>query len=224
MKIADLVPDISVDCEVSGIAFDSRKVRVGDAFFAVPGVNDDGEKYAKEALLRGAACVVSARAGLGHIVVPDVRKALAQAAVSYYGDPSSSLDVYAITGTNGKTTTAGIVRDIMDATGKKCGLLSTVENSFGGECIEAERTTPDAVSVQRFLASVRDGGGRAVSLEASSHALSQSRLFGVRFTAAGFTNLSRDHLDYHNDFESYFAAKCELFHLPDNHVIQPSDL
>lgn len=200
----------------SGIASDSRKVRPGEVFFAIPGVNDDGLRYAQEALNRGAVAVVAqdvdGDTDVKQLVrVPDVRVALARAASAFHGDPSRSLKVFAVTGTNGKTTIAGLVRDMLADAGVKCGLLSTVENSYPGCAEEASRTTPDPITLQsHFAAMVRAGCG-AVSMEASSHALDQRRIAFTRIEAAGFTNLSQDHFDYHHSFEEYFRAKRRLF-------------
>lgn len=200
--------------DVRGIAFDSRRVRPGDLFFAVHGVRQDGSLHIGEAISRGAVAVVaqSGTEDAGEcIYVEDMRIALGTASANFYGNPSRSLDVFAVTGTNGKTTVAGLVRDILSASGRPCGLISTVEIAYPGHREEASMTTPDPPALHRTLADMLRAGCRAVSMEASSHALHQRRTAGVRYAAAGFTNLSRDHLDYHADFEDYFRAKSLLF-------------
>ncbi|MBQ6923211.1 MAG: UDP-N-acetylmuramoyl-L-alanyl-D-glutamate--2,6-diaminopimelate ligase [Kiritimatiellae bacterium] len=220
MKLSHLIPSPTLpDADIAGLAFDSRCVTPGVLFFAVDGNRDKGSKYVGDALARGAAAIVSQSprpadglpADAVWIQVPDVREALSRAACAFYGQPSHALAAYAVTGTNGKTTVAGLVRDILEAAGTPCGLLSTVEIAYPGHVEEASRTTPDPLTLQRDLAAMRDAGCGAVSMEASSHALVQSRTGGVRFAAAGFTNLSQDHFDYHAGFEDYFAAKSLLF-------------
>lgn len=226
MKLSQLLDrlfalhDITASCEVSGVAFDSRKVIPGTVFVAIDGLNDNGSRYIGDALARGAVAVVSESpagscpawpADRPWIQVAQARKALAQIACAVYGDPSREMRVYGVTGTNGKTTTAGLVRDCLRAAGTECGLLSTVENAFPGFTEEASRTTPDPVTIQKLFSEMLAAGCGAVSMEASSHALDQFRTGGIRFAAAGFTNLSRDHFDYHHNFEEYFAAKCLLF-------------
>ena len=224
MKLADLcdaLPAAGVavpDTDVTGVAFDSRAVTPGAVFVAVDGNRDKGSRYIGDAVARGASAIISEDPppaslsdGVAWLRVPSARKALARAACAFYGDPSRAMKVYAVTGTNGKTTIAGLVRDILEASGVTCGLLSTVEIAYPGHLEEASRTTPDPVTLQRDLAAMRAAGCGAASMEASSHALDQSRTGGVRFAAAGFTNLSQDHFDYHDGFESYFAAKTRLF-------------
>lgn len=210
------MPAAMASIEVRGIASDSRMVKPGDVFFAVPGVRDDGMRYADDAVMRGAVAVV-AQGQPGtytesrRILVPDVRLALAHAASAFNRTPSRSLKVFAVTGTNGKTTIAGLVRDIMSDAGVPCGLLSTVENTYPGCSEEASRTTPDPISLQAHFAAMLRAGCGAASIEASSHALDQSRIAFTRLEAAGFTNLSQDHFDYHHSFEEYFLAKRRLF-------------
>ncbi len=206
------------DVEIAGVALDSREVAPGALFIAVDGSRDKGSRYIGDAIARGAAAVASESnppagfpPGVAWLRVPSARKAVAGAACAFYGQPSRHMAVYAVTGTNGKTTIAGLVRDMLEAAGTTCGLISTVENAYPGHVEEASRTTPDAVTLQRDLAAMLAAGCRAVSMEASSHALDQSRTGGIRFAAAGFTNLSQDHFDYHGGFEAYFAAKSLLF-------------
>lgn len=218
MTLGDLlgIAGEAAGIEVTGLALDSRKVKQGDVFFAIHGVNDDGSRYAREALDRGAVAVVARGAGVEevsprYVHVPNMRDALARAATIFNGNPSHTLKVFAVTGTNGKTTIAGLVRDILSDAGVECGLLSTVEYTYPGHSEEASRTTPDPLTLQaNFAAMVRAGCG-AASIEASSHALDQGRIDLTRIEAAGFTNISQDHFDYHHSYENYFLAKRHLF-------------
>lgn len=206
--------------KTNGIVFDSRKVRQGDLFVAISGAKDDGARYIQDAIARGATVIV-AESGAFHdipkdtsircVEVQNARKALAELSAIYYGEPSRALDVYGVTGTNGKTTIAGLVRDILEACERGCGLLSTVEYAWKGHSEPSNRTTPDPVTVQASLRAMVDAGCAAASMEASSHALDQMRVYGVRFVAAGFTNLSQDHFDYHKGFEDYYLCKRRLF-------------
>lgn len=199
--------------------FDSRLVTQGDTFVAIPGVKTDGATFVADAVRRGASTVVcAADAALPplpqNVVVvrtPNPRRELARLAAVAFGDPSRHLQVYAVTGTNGKTTIAGIVRDILVACGSECGLLSTVEYSWPGHREEALRTTPDPVAIQRMFASMAAAGCTAASMEASSHSLDQERVSAVTLAAAGFTNLTQDHFDYHKGFEDYYLCKRKLF-------------
>src|SRR5918997_1797710 len=177
---------------VKGVAYDSRRVDPGFAFVAIPGFKRDGVEFVPEALRRGAS-----------LVVADARAALAALARAVFGDPSSSMQVYGVTGTNGKTTTAYALYSILaGAHGKKgCGLMSTVETISGGERRPAARTTPEAVEVQGTLAGMLERGVRRVVLEVSSHGIALGRVAGTRFGGALFTNLTRDHLDLHGSME-----------------------
>ncbi len=225
MKLSELLTALGApraaggDAEITGVALDSRQVSAGSLFVAVDGTRDKGSRYIGDAIGRGAAAIAAESAppaglpgGIAWIQVPNAREALSRAACAFYDNPSRRMAVYAVTGTNGKTTIAGLVRDILEASGETCGLISTVEIAYPGHVEEASRTTPDPVTLQRDLAAMAAAGCRAASMEASSHALDQSRTGGIRFAAAGFTNLSQDHFDYHGGFESYFAAKTRLFH------------
>ena len=209
--------DVPAALEVTGVQCDSRLIVPGELFVAIDGSKEKGEAYVASAVSRGAVAVVSSHPApsvlpvVPWIQVPDARLSLARLASAIHGDPSRSMKVFAVTGTNGKTTTAGLLRDCLEAVGVKTGLLSTVEYAFGTHVEEASRTTPDTCTLQRLLAEMRDDGCRAVSMEASSHALDQSRTGAIPFAAAAFTNLSRDHFDYHHDFESYYEAKKKLF-------------
>jgi UDP-N-acetylmuramoyl-L-alanyl-D-glutamate--2,6-diaminopimelate ligase len=207
-----------LDRELSEIAYDSRKARASSAFVALRGAHADGAAFAGQAEARGAAVVVaeiSRPAGLSvpWLRVDDARRALALAAAAFYGHPSRELAVVGITGTNGKTTTAYLVREMFEAAGWPCGLVGTVQYLVGREARSAPRTTPESVDLQCLLRDMRDRGDRACAMEVSSHALALRRADETRFAAALFTNLTRDHLDFHHDMDSYFAAKRRLFEM-----------
>jgi UDP-N-acetylmuramoyl-L-alanyl-D-glutamate--2,6-diaminopimelate ligase len=200
--------------EVGGLAYDSRKVMPGDLFFCVSGYRSDGHEFAQQAVQRGAAALVVERPlGLGvpEVLVPSVRSAMAPVAARFYGDPTSELAVVGVTGTNGKTTTAYLVRALLEASGRQCGLLGTVKSVVGGRERPVERTTPEAIDLQADFRAMLDGGDRACAMEVSSHALELGRAEEIRFAAAIFTNMSRDHLDFHATMEDYFQAKRRLF-------------
>ena len=205
----------NTDVPVRGLSCDSRTVSSGDLFFALPGARENGVRFAADAVKRGAVAVVTAEdlSGIGVplVRVPEARAAMADLAAAYQGFPSSSLAVAGVTGTNGKTTTAWIIRHLCDSVGRPCGLVGTVEYILPGTVRQATRTTPESLELQAMLAAMRDGGFKAASLEVSSHALLQQRVRGIAFDAAIFTNLTQDHLDYHGSMEEYFSAKELLF-------------
>ncbi|MFZ4395301.1 MAG: UDP-N-acetylmuramoyl-L-alanyl-D-glutamate--2,6-diaminopimelate ligase [Kiritimatiellia bacterium] len=222
MKLAELISrqDVVVSTapaqlDVTGVQCDSRRVRAGELFVAIHGSLEDGLRYVPAALSRGALAVVSdmpAPDGAGRwIQVRDARRTLAQLACALHGHPSHSLAVHGITGTNGKTTTCWLTRDMLRAGGRNPGLISTVQCEYGGREIKSSHTTPDACELQTLLASMRTAGCDSVTMEVSSHAIDQQRVGGIRFASAAFTNLSRDHLDYHHDLETYFRVKERLF-------------
>ncbi len=206
-----------LDGVCSGVTSDSRKVVAGGVFVALRGLTFDGSQFVPEAVAAGAAVVVSESEPTSDSVawmrVPNARIALALLAAEYYGHPSRQLRVVGITGTNGKTTTTYLARVILEASGQRCGLLGTVSYSVGARDIPATRTTPEAVDVQRLMREMVDAGCRACVMEVSSHALALHRVDGVQFAAGVFSNLTRDHLDFHADMEGYFAAKRRLFEM-----------
>ena len=202
------------DVDVTRLTFDNRLVEPGALFFCVPGFTRDGHDFAADAVARGAAALVVQRPlGLGvpEVVVEDVRAAMAVAAARFYGDPSARLRVVGITGTNGKTTTAFLTRALLEASGVPCGLLGTVKSVVGGAERPVVRTTPEAFDLQRTFAEMLEAGDRACAMEISSHALELRRADGIHVAAAVFTNLSQDHLDFHETMEAYFQAKRLLF-------------
>ena len=214
-ELASCLQDKAPPVTFTGVQCDSRRIRPGDLFVAVSGSRDDGGKYAAAALAKGAAAVVSEAplrdCGKGVVLVKDARRALALLASAANGWPSRSMDVYGITGTNGKTTTAWLLRELLRAGGRTPGLLTTVQVEYGGRAIPATRTTPDACELQSLLAAMKAAGCDSAVMEVSSHALDQQRTGCIRFAAAAFTNLSQDHLDYHETMEKYFEAKQKLF-------------
>jgi len=202
------------DVRIGSLAYDSRAVAPGALFFCVPGFRVDGHDHAPAAVAAGAAALVVERElGLGvpEVRVPSVRAAMAPIAASFYGHPGRELDVVAVTGTNGKTTTSYLVRALLEADGRRCGLLGTVKSVVGGIEREVARTTPEAIDLQADLRAMVDGGDVACAIEVSSHALELGRAGAIPFAAAIFTNLTQDHLDFHATMEDYFAAKRLLF-------------
>lgn len=198
------------------ITADSRSVEPGALFAALPGSREDGTGFIREAVERGAAALLTERLpqtdpGIPYLVASDARKALGEAADSFYAHPSRSLELIGVTGTNGKTTTAYLVRHIFNQAERRCGMLGTIEYDLGDKVEPAPLTTPDAVRFTRSLAEMRDFGCKTAVVETSSHALSQDRVWPHRFACGIFTNLTRDHLDYHGDMDSYLAAKKLLF-------------
>lgn len=205
-----------LDDTVSQIEYDSRKAVPASVFVALRGERADGLAFAAEAAANGATVVVAEQGRTAHvdvawIVVTDGRRALAAIADAFYGHPSRDLSVVGLTGTNGKTTTAYLVREILEAAGRPCGLIGTVQYRVGREERDAARTTPEATDLQRMLREMSDRGTQACAMEVSSHALALHRVDGTRFAAGVFTNLTRDHLDFHGDMDAYFAAKRRLF-------------
>src|SRR5215210_2057090 len=217
MTLRDLLGEGPADVRITGLAFDNRLVEPGALFFCVPGFTRDGHDFAPDAVARGAAAlVVTHPLGLGvpEVVVEDVRAAMARAAARFYGDPTARLPVLGITGTNGKTTTAFLVRSLLEAAGRRCGLLGTVTSVIGGVEHPVVRTTPEAIDLQRTFAAMLEAGDLACAVEISSHALELRRADGIHVAVAVFTNLTQDHLDFHPDMEAYFAAKRLLFASP----------
>ncbi len=203
--------------EIAGLAYDSRAVAPGSLFFCVSGFRSDGHDHAAEAVRRGAVALVVERSlqlGVPEVSVASARAAMAPLAARFYGRPSQELRVLGVTGTNGKTTTAYLIRALLEAGGVQCGLLGTVKSVIGGRDREVERTTPEAIELQADLRAMLDGGDGACAMEVSSHALELGRADAISFAAAVFTNLTQDHLDFHPTMEDYFTAKRRLF-LPD---------
>ena len=226
MTLRDLIPNFgkpavsgSLDTEITGLAYDSRKVGPGIAFVALRGTHADGHDFIPKAIELGAAAIIAEQAPPDDVTVPWVhvrhsRIALAQAAAALQDFPAKSLVIAGVTGTNGKTTTAFLMHHLFNTAQMRSGLLGTVFYDLGnGEQLPATHTTPESLEIQGLLADMRDNGCRACAMEVSSHALDQDRVFGLPFAAAVFTNLTQDHLDYHGTMENYFEAKVRLFEI-----------
>ena len=214
----DQLDQVALARTVSDVAYDSRRVNPGSVFVALKGQRADGATFAQQAQTRGALAIVSESPPAPGITVPwliaeDARLALAALAAAFHRHPSAEMLVVGITGTNGKTTTSYLVGAIFERAGVRCGRLGSVSYRVGSEERDAERTTPEAPDVQHLLREMVDRGCGACAMEVSSHALALKRVDGTRFAAAMFTNLTRDHLDFHGDMESYLHAKRRLFQM-----------
>jgi UDP-N-acetylmuramoyl-L-alanyl-D-glutamate--2,6-diaminopimelate ligase len=242
VSLVDLLEGVEVrsrvplrEMTIRQVTHDSRKVRAGALFVAIPGATTDGTLFAKDAVAKGAIAVLSEAAAPADwpgeavwVQVADARKALATTAANFFGRPASALRLVGVTGTNGKTTTTSLIDSILRASGAKTGLFGTISYHTPAGEYPAPNTTPESVDLQQFFAEIRDAGGTYATMEASSHALALDRLWGCHFAAAVFTNLTRDHLDFHKNFESYFAAKRRLFEgtgagIPDVGVVNTDD-
>jgi UDP-N-acetylmuramoyl-L-alanyl-D-glutamate--2,6-diaminopimelate ligase len=225
--LAEVIGRDAPAVDVTALAYDNRLVTPGTLFFCVPGFTRDGHDYADDAIARGAVALVVQRpldSGVPEILVDDVRAAMAPAAAALAGDPTARLTTVGITGTNGKTTTAFLVRALLEAGGRSTGLLGTVTAIVGGEQHAVARTTPEAIDLQRTFADMLAAGDEAVVMEVSSHALALHRADAIHWSAAVFTNLTQDHLDFHADMEDYFLAKRRLFEAgPEVAVIDVDD-
>ena len=217
-NIAAVVPPNVASLTLNGIACDSRKVSPGYLFFALQGTKEDGNKFIADAISRGAVAVagessppVDLSANVAWIRVPESRKSLAIAAANFFRHPAAALQLIAVTGTNGKTTATSLIDSILRTSGAKTGLFGTIAYHTPLGEYPAPNTTPESLDLQGFFAEIRDAGGTYAVMEASSHALVMDRLWGCHFQSAVFTNLTRDHLDFHKNFEDYFAAKRRLF-------------
>jgi UDP-N-acetylmuramoyl-L-alanyl-D-glutamate--2,6-diaminopimelate ligase len=213
-----VVPESAQELEIRQVACDSRKVQPRALFFALHGAKADGNEFIRDAVSRGAAAIASEESApaaipssVAWIQVREARKALAVAAANFFGHPAEALQLVAVTGTNGKTTTTSLIDAIVKASGAKTGLFGTIAYHTPLGEYPAPNTTPESVDLQGFLAEICDAGGKFGVLEASSHSLAMDRLWGCHFAAAVFTNLTREHMDYHKTFDDYFAAKKKLF-------------
>ncbi|MEE8311234.1 MAG: Mur ligase family protein, partial [Candidatus Binatia bacterium] len=204
-----------LQARISGVAQDSRAVRPGDVFLALPGTRTDGSEYIADALAAGAVAAVCSRDvaanGIPRILVDDVVRAAGIVAAFALGDPAERMHLIGVTGTNGKTSCTYLLDHVLGAAGMRVGVLGTISQRWPGEERTASMTTPPTVELHRTLVDMAAAGCGWVAMEVSSHALSQHRVAGCRFDTAIFTNLTRDHLDYHGDEETYFAAKASLF-------------
>jgi UDP-N-acetylmuramoyl-L-alanyl-D-glutamate--2,6-diaminopimelate ligase len=214
VTLRDLIGEGAPAVEISGLAYSSGSVAPGYLFFCVRGFKADGHDYAADAVARGAAALVCERPldlGVPEVVVDDARAAMGPLAARFYGDPTAELRVVGVTGTNGKTTTTYLIRAILEAAGYRTGLLGTVTSIVGGREEAVERTTPEAIDLQRNFRRMLEAGDSACAMEVSSHALELHRAAGIHFASRVFTNLTQDHLDFHPDMEAYFLAKRRLF-------------
>jgi UDP-N-acetylmuramoyl-L-alanyl-D-glutamate--2,6-diaminopimelate ligase len=222
MKFSELLHGLGVqhrgdDPEILGLDYDSRRVRVGWLFVAMRGDTSDGNRFIDAAIGNGAVAVVSdsgserPRPEIGWAVVPHGRKALAALSANFYQRPAEQLKLVGVTGTNGKTTTTFLIESILSHSGKPSALIGTIEYHVGGRVLAAPHTTPESLELNRIFAQAHATGATDAVMEVSSHALEQGRVWGIRYDVAVFTNLTRDHLDYHKDMETYFAAKSLLF-------------
>jgi UDP-N-acetylmuramoyl-L-alanyl-D-glutamate--2,6-diaminopimelate ligase len=224
MKLGDLVSAAvpagtarlvgDAGAEIGDLAYNSRKAGPGTLFFCVVGEKRDGHEFAAQVVEAGAAALVVEReleVAVPQVVVPSARAAMAPFAAAFQGDPTATLKVAGVTGTNGKTTTAYLIREILEAAGVRSGLMGTVKQVVGGEEEPVERTTPEAIDLQDTFRRMLEGGDEAVAMEVSSHAMVLHRADAIHFDVAVFTNLTQDHLDFHADMEDYFAAKRLLF-------------
>lgn len=231
MRLSDLLRDIQYsrlvlpkeEVEVLGVNIDSRIVQHGDMFIAVKGTQTDGHRYIASAEEKGAVAIVcetipeKQNPEVAYIVVPDAQAVTGMLATTFYHNPSTSLKLVGVTGTNGKTTIATLLYELFRAMGHKCGLLSTVCNYIDGKAYPSTHTTPDAISLNRLLAEMVEAGCEYAFMEVSSHALAQERVGGLEFAGAIFTNLTRDHMDFHETMDNYLKAKKSLFdNLPRN--------
>jgi UDP-N-acetylmuramoyl-L-alanyl-D-glutamate--2,6-diaminopimelate ligase len=217
MRLEQVIPGVPAavaDVEISSLAYDTRQVEPGSLFFCVPGFSRDGHDFAADAVRRGAVALVVERPlqlNVAEVRVESARAAMAPAAAAFYRDPTAQLQLVGVTGTNGKTTTAFLVRALLEAAGRRTGLLGTVTSVIGGEARPVERTTPEAIDLQRTFREMLDAGDAACAMEVSSHALALHRVDALHFAGAVFTNLTQDHLDFHGTMEEYFLAKRRLF-------------
>lgn len=224
MKLTEIIQPVTLtetvgctDLDITGIQMDSRLIEPGQLFVAVRGTQTDGHAYIDKAIEKGAAAVVCEQIpevrqpGVTYLSTPDTEDAVGKLATTFYGDPTSKLDLVGVTGTNGKTTIATLLYDMFRHFGYKVGLLSTVCNYIDGEAIPTDHTTPDPITLNRLLGRMADEGCKYAFMEVSSHSVAQKRIGGLKFAGGIFTNLTRDHLDYHKTVENYLKAKKAFF-------------
>jgi UDP-N-acetylmuramoyl-L-alanyl-D-glutamate--2,6-diaminopimelate ligase len=233
--VSVLLPPSALQSEIRQVSCDSRRVSPQTLFFALHGTKADGNTFLKDAIANGAVAIASDEVAptwlpesIAWIHVSEARRAMAIAAANFYGRPAEALHLAAVTGTNGKTTTTSLLDAMVKASGAKTGLFGTIAYHTPRGEYPSPNTTPESVDLQKFLAEIRDEDGKFAVLEASSHALTMERLWGCHFRAAVFTNLTREHMDYHKTFEDYFAAKRRLFEglgagAPDTAVVNVDD-
>ena len=224
MKLIELLKNVEVlntfgetEVEITGVNIDSRRIEAGHLFVAIPGTQTDGHKFIPKAIELGAAAILCERMpeehaeGVTYVVVESTESVVGIVATHFFGDPSRKLKLVGVTGTNGKTTIATLLYNMFRKFGHKCGLLSTVCNYIEDEAIPADHTTPDPIELNRLLAKMVEAGCEYAFMECSSHAIAQKRIGGLKFAGGLFTNLTRDHLDYHKTVENYRDAKKAFF-------------
>ena len=219
-ELALLIPDVAIigdDIKISGIEHDSRKVEAGNLFVCMEGAHVDGHNFIPQAISRGATAILTTRKNftppenISALIVPDMLNALAVIVPYFYDYPARKMRIIGITGTNGKTTTSYLLKEIFTCAGLKVGLIGTIQNFIGEEKFPVRNTTPNVIDLQKFLFKMIKSGVQVVVMEVSSHALAENRVAGVEFDTAIFTNLTQDHLDYHKTMENYLRAKTKLF-------------
>lgn len=235
MNLKDLIKDINCEyvkgnpqVEISGISYDSRNVKDGHVFICISGYKTDGHKYIRDAADKGAAAIVIEKdadipPGMTAVKVEDTRTALGLLSAAYFNYPAEELNLIGITGTNGKTTTTYLIKSILDEYGKNTALLGTISNVIGGERVEAKRTTPESYDLQEMFYEMKKAHTQYCVMEVSSHSLELKRVAGCLFNVGVFTNLTRDHLDFHETFENYLNAKIKLFRQSKTAVINIDD-
>lgn len=228
MKLKELLINSSNDfenIEISAITSDSRKVKKGDAFICIKGATFDGHTAVKSAEEAGAAVIIAEHdtGAKNQVIVPDTREALAIMSANYFGNPQNDLKIIGVTGTNGKTSVTYMLKQVLESFGYKVGLIGTIHNLIGDREIPTINTTPGAYEIYSLFSQMRDEGCEYVVMEISSHALDQKRTFGIEFSAAVFTNLTQDHLDYHITMDNYFMAKSKLFSCAKHAIINFDD-
>jgi UDP-N-acetylmuramoyl-L-alanyl-D-glutamate--2,6-diaminopimelate ligase len=223
MKLMELLADTAIPCpaglsemEITGIAYDSRQVKKGHLFICIKGYDTDGHKYASDAVLKGAAIIISEHE-LHTVKVPvliavDTRKALSKIAANYYNHPTRDIRIFGVTGTNGKTTITYMLKSVLDAAEESCGILGTIAYKFGDKVYESINTTPESLELQKLFSEMHIDGIKNCVMEVSSHSLSLSRTADIHFDYSIFTNLTPDHMDFHEDLDDYFDSKKKLFY------------
>jgi len=228
MLLRELLPNVPTDyqnVEVEDITCDSRKVKPGYAFVCINGFNLDGHKYAMSAEAAGASIVIAEKTtgAKNEMIVADTHEAYAVMSANFFGNPADKLKLVGVTGTNGKTSVTYMLKAIIESKGYKTGVIGTIQNLIGDRVIESTNTTPDAYGLNKLFYEMVNEGCEYAIMEASSHALDQKRIYGLNFEIAAFTNLTQDHLDYHETMEKYFEAKSKLFGMCKNAVINLDD-
>lgn len=233
MKLSELLNGIAIlesnadlDTEIAEVRYDSRQVKEGDAFVAVCGFETDGHQYMEAAAANGAAVVICEKAPecpCSFVRIENTRRGLAVIGANRFGNPAAALKLIGVTGTNGKTTTTYLMKQILEDCGHKVGLIGTNQNLIGQEVLETERTTPESFELHRLFRTMADKGCDYVIMEVSSHSLVLDRVYGLRFAVGAFTNLTQDHLDFHKTMEAYAAAKAMLFTICETGVVNLDD-